>query len=152
MDLSLGHPAHSARPRTGLSLATIRNLRIREGHAVIRIEIGAMPPLLRSIVNSALGTEGDLVVMEPAAIGGRRAGSPASGADVIIVCSDRDPDDCIPIRQLAGTDTPAIVAIDSAGATATILRVIAESTPIAAASDLCDAVRLAARDWSRTTN
>ena len=113
-------------------------------HAVIRIEIGAMPPLLRSIVISALGTEGDLVVVEGTTI--------ASGMDVLIVCSDREPDDGIPVRLLTGTDAPTIVAIDSAGTSATILRVIAGGRPIAAAADLCDAVRLAAGVRSRTSN
>jgi len=34
-----------------------------EGQAVIRIEIGAMPRLLRSIVCSALETDGDMTVI-----------------------------------------------------------------------------------------
>lgn len=123
-----------------------------EGHAVIRIEIGAMPQLLRSIVSSALDTEGDMAVMAPTASEGRGLGAAGDAADVLIVCSDREPDDLIPLRRLAGACAPAIVAIDSAGVSATILRVTAESTPIGAASDLRDAVRLAARHRSRTTN
>ena len=123
-----------------------------EGHAVIRIEIGAMPPLLRSIVSSALEPEGDMAVMASSTIKGAGAAPMAEQADVIIVCSDRDPDHCIPVRQLAGTSSPVIVAIDSAGASVTILRVTAESTSIAAASDLRDAIRRAARHRSRTTN
>jgi hypothetical protein len=119
---------------------------------VIRIEIGAMPPLLRSIVSSALETEGDMAVMAPAAVEEGEAVRAAGAADVLIVCSDRAPDDRIAFRQLVGTASPAIVAIDSEGACATILRVTAESTPIGAAADLCDAVRLAARYRSRTTN
>jgi len=118
---------------------------------VIRIEIGAMPPLLRSIVSAALGTEGDLVVVEPATIAGG-ARPAASGADVLIVCSDREPDHGIPVRKLTGTDAPTIVAIDSEGTSAMILRVIAGDRPIAAAADLCDAVRLAAGVRSRTSN
>src|SRR5687768_3420169 len=86
-----------------------------EGQAVIRIEIGAMPSLLRSIVSSALETEGDMAVMAPAAIEGGRAGPWSGEADVLIVCSDREPDDRIALRQLVGTDSPAIVAIDSEG-------------------------------------
>jgi hypothetical protein len=117
---------------------------------VIRIEIGAMPPLLRSIVSSALETERDLAVMAPAVTHGRGTGTRAEDPDVLIVCSDREPDDCIPVRRLTGVRPPAIVAIDSEGASAMILRVTAESTTLAAASDLCDAVRLAAR--RRTTN
>lgn len=119
---------------------------------MIRIEIGAMPSLLRSIVSSALETEGDMAVMAAAAIEGGRAGPRSGEADVLIVCSDREPDDRIALRQLVGTDSPAIVAIDSEGRSATILRVTAETTPIGAASDLCEAVRLAARQRSRTTN
>ena len=76
----------------------------------------------------------------------------AGGPDVLVVCSDRAPDDRIPIRQLARADSPAIVAIDSEGACATILRVTAESTPIGAAADLCKAVRLAAGSRSRAAN
>ena len=119
---------------------------------MIRIEIGAMPSLLRSIVSSALEPEGDMAVMAPATTRQGRPGPGAEEADVLIVCSDRDPDDCIPVRQLGGTGSTAIVAIDSAGASVTILRVTAESTPITAASDLRDAVRRAARHRSRTTN
>lgn len=115
---------------------------------MIRIEIGAMPPLLRSIVSSALETEGDMAVMAPAAAEAHRV----DGADVLIVCSDREPEDCIPVGRLATRDSPAIVAIDSEGISATILRVTAESRPIAAAADLRDTVRLAARHRSRTTN
>ena len=118
---------------------------------MIRIEIGAMPSLLRSIVSSAIETERDLVVMQPA-IEGRTAGPAAGDADVLIVCSDREPDDCIPFRQLATAGSPAIVAIDSAGVSATILRVTVERTAIAAAADLCYTIRLAARNRSRTTN
>jgi hypothetical protein len=116
---------------------------------VIRIEIGAMPPLLRSIVSSALETEGDMAVMAASEHG--RSGADL-GADVLIVCSDREPDDLIPLRELTRAASPAIVAIDSAGVRATILRITSESTPIGAASDLCNAVRLAARGRSRTTN
>lgn len=111
---------------------------------MIRIEIGAMPPLLRSIVSSALETNEDLVVMAPPA---REAGGDIAGeeADVLLVCSDRAPQDCIPVRRLAGAEPSAIVAIDSAGASATIVWVAAESTPIAAAADLRAAVRRAAQ-------
>jgi len=119
---------------------------------VIRIEIGAMPSLLRSIVSSALEPEGDMAVMAPAMTRESRTGPRAADADVLIVCSDRDPDDCIPVGQLAGAGSTAIVAIDSAGASVTILRVTAERTPITAAADLRDAVRRAARHRSRTTN
>jgi hypothetical protein len=123
---------------------------------VIRIEIGAMPPLLRSIVSLALETEGDMSVMAPTATDGgrlgRRADPGADRADVLIVCSDREPDDLIPVRRLGGTNSPAIVAIDSAGTSATILRVTAERTPVAAASDLRDAIRAAARQRPRMTN
>jgi hypothetical protein len=123
-----------------------------EGQAVIRIEIGAMPPLLRSIVSSALESEGDMAVMAHVPTEAERR-APASGeADVLIVCSDREPDDLIPLRELTRPASPAIVAIDSAGVRATILRITSESTPIGAASDLCNAVRLAARGRSRTTN
>jgi hypothetical protein len=115
---------------------------------VIRIEIGAMPPLLRSIVSSALETEGDMAVMAPVAAEAHSG----DRADILIVCSDREPEDCIPVSRLMTTDSPAIVAIDSAGISATILRVTAESWPIAAAADLRDTVRLAARHRSRTTN
>ena len=119
---------------------------------MIRIEIGAMPPLLRSIVSSALEPEGDMAVMAHVTTREDRARLGAEEADVLIICSDRDPDDCIPVRQLAGSGSSAIVAIDSAGASVTILRITAESTPITAASDLRDAVRRAARHRSRTTN
>ena len=123
---------------------------------MIRIENGAMPPLLRSIVSSALQTEGDIAVMAPGTVEqgrpGTGSGPDASGADVLIVCSDRAPDDRIPIRHLARADSPAIVAIDSEGACATILRVTAESAPIGAAADLCKAVRLAAGSRLRAAN
>jgi hypothetical protein len=114
---------------------------------VIRIEIGAMPPLLRSIVSSALETEEDFAVMIPLAASRRD-----DEADVLVVCSDREPDDCLPVGRLAGRGSPAIVAIDSEGGSATILRVVAESASITAASDLCEAVRRAALARSRTTN
>jgi hypothetical protein len=119
---------------------------------VIRIEIGTMPPLLRSIVSSALETEGDMAVMAPAEVEQGGEGRSIGEPDVLIVCSDRAPDDRIAVRQLTRAGSPAIVAIDSEGACATILRVTAESTPIGAAADLCAAVRLAARDRSRTAN
>lgn len=115
---------------------------------MIRIEIGAMPSLLRSIVTSALETEGDLAVVAPAGPDGLRG---VGEADVLIVCRDRQPDDCIPVRRLARSEAPAIVAIDSEGLSATILRVTAERTPIAAAADLRAAVRSAARR-GRATN
>jgi hypothetical protein len=119
---------------------------------VIRIEIGVMPPLLRSIVSSALESGGDMTVMEPTISDELGQGSKVDRADVLIVCSDREPDDRIPVRCLAAIDSPAIVAIDSEGLSATILRVTAESTPIGAASDLREAVRLAARQRPRITN
>jgi len=119
---------------------------------VIRIEIGAMPPLLRSIVSSALETERDMAVMAPVTTWRVDPGIRADEAAVLIVCTDREPAASISVRALARTDTPAIVTIDSEGASATILRVTAESMPIAAASDLCDAVRSAARGRSQTTN
>ena len=115
---------------------------------MIRIEIGTMPPLLRSIVSAALESEGDFAVMAPARTG---AGADAR-ADVLIVCRDREPDSCIPVRELARRDSPAIVAIDTEGACATTLRVTAEDTALGAASDLCDAVRLAAHSRSGTMN
>ena len=118
---------------------------------MIRIEIGAMPSLLRSIVSSALETEGDMAVM-PAATEGSNAGPAAAEADVLIVCCDREPDGRIAVRQLTRSDAPAIVAIDSEGTSAKILRVTAESTPIGAASDLCAAVRLAACRRLRAAN
>jgi hypothetical protein len=149
MGCPMRHPVHGADGRPRSSFAAIRSLRVREGHAVIRIEIGAMPPLLRSIVSSALETEGDMAVMAASEHG--RSGADL-GADVLIVCSDREPDDRIAVRQLASADSPAIVAIDSEVARATILRVTAESTAIGAASDLRDAVRLAAGYRQRTTN
>ena len=141
-------------PAPDLALASLRSEACESGedHAVIRIEIGAMPPLLRSIVSSAIETEGDMAVMAPATAHEGRTGPGAEGADVIVVCSDRDPDACIPVRQLVGSRSAAIVAIDSAGASVTILRVTTESTPIDAASDLRDAVRQAARHRPRTTN
>ncbi len=106
---------------------------------MIRIEIGAMPPLLRSIVSSALETEVDLVVT---ANDGR--------ADVLVVCSGRGPDDGVPVGRLLEADPPAIVAIDPEGTSATILRITAESRPIGAAADLCEAIRRA--DRPRMTN
>ena len=87
---------------------------------MIRIEIGAMPPLLRSIVSSALETEGDLAVMAAG-----EAAARSGEADVLIICSDRESDDCVPLGRLAGPRSPAIVAIDSEGASATILHVTA---------------------------
>jgi hypothetical protein len=115
---------------------------------VIRIAIGAMPQLLRSIVSSALETEGDFTLMAPPASGLCETGQ----ADVLIVCRDRDPDQCIPVGELARSDAPAIVAIDSHGASARILHIVAETAAITAASDLCAAVRLAARQRAGTTN
>ena len=72
--------------------------------------------------------------------------------DVVIVCRDREPDECIPIGELARDDAPAIVAIDSQGASARILHIVAENAAIAAAADLCAAVRLAAGPRARKTN
>jgi len=134
--------------RRGRSILPIRSLRVREDHAVIRIAIGAMPPLLRSIVSSALETEGDFTLMAPpvSALWG------TGETDVLIVCRDREPDECIPIGELARADAPAIVAIDSQGASARILHIVAENAAITAASDLCAAVRLAAHPRTRTTN
>lgn len=119
---------------------------------MIRIEIGAMPSLLRSIVSSALETEGDMAVMASAAGEHSGDGRRSNAADVLIVCSDREPDDRLAVRRLARADSPAIVAIDSEGTRATILRVTAESAPIGAAADLCAAVRQAAGHRQRTTN
>lgn len=112
---------------------------------MIRIEIGAMPRLLRSIVCSALETDGDMTVIA-------RSEAGPGEADVVIVCGDREPGDRIAFRQLAEADSSTIVAIDSAGASATILRVTAERAPIGAASDLREAVRRAARRRVRATN
>lgn len=113
---------------------------------MIRIAIGAMPPLLRSIVSSALEREGDFGLMAPAEGGLWDSGE----TDVLIVCRDRTPDECIPLRALAGDAVPAIVAIDSQGASARILHVVAENAAITAAADLCDAVRRAARQAGGT--
>jgi hypothetical protein len=118
-------------------------------NAVIRVEIGTMPALLRSIVSSALETQEDFAVMPNSATDLPRD---EHGADVLIVCSDRAPFDCIPIGTLTGRNSAAIVAIDSEGASATILRIISENSRIEAASDLCDAVRRAAYQRARTTN
>jgi hypothetical protein len=139
---------------TGAAVASLRfdACESGEGPAVIHIAIGAMPPLLRSIVRSALETEADMAVMAPPAGEGGRAGPGAGEADVLIVCSDRESEHRIAVRQLAATDAPVLVAIDSEGTCATILRVTAERTPIGAASDLCEAIRLAAHRRSRTTN
>lgn len=117
-------------------------------NAVIRVEIGTMPALLRSIVGSALETQEDFAVMSNAATDLRKD---EGGADVLIVCSDREPFDCIPIGALTGRNPAAIVAIDSEGASAKILRIISENSRIEAASDLCDAVRRAYQR-ARTTN
>ena len=115
---------------------------------MIRIEIGTMPPLLRSIVSSALETERDFTLMPPPASALWETGE----ADVVIVCRDRDPNACIPISELTSGDAPAIVAIDSQGTSARILHISAETASISAASDLCAAVRRAARPAPRTTN
>src|SRR5690349_16372938 len=109
MGCPLRHPVHGARGRTGPSFAAIEACESGEGQAVIRIEIGAMPPLLRSIVSSALETEGDMTVMPTTEHGkaGSEAGAPTvHGADVLIVCSDREPDDRIAVRRLTGADSP----------------------------------------------
>lgn len=106
---------------------------------MIRIAIGAMPSLLRSIVRSALETRRDMAVVAASEPCG-----PRGGAEVLIVCSDREPDECIAVRHLIAAGAPTIVAIDTAGVRATILRVTVESMPIGAAADLCEAVRLAA--------
>ena len=115
---------------------------------MIRIAIGAMPPLLRSIVRSALETEGNFTLMAPPANALWGSGQ----ADVVIVCRDRDPDECIPIGELTRNDAPAIVAIDSQGTSARILHIVGENAAITAASDLCGAVRLAARQRTWTMN
>jgi len=108
---------------------------------VIRIALGIMPPLLRSIVGSALESQEDFAVVPASQI--VRPGTPAE-VDVIMVCADRDPPDCVPVSLLVGRKPPTIVAIESAGDGAAIIRVTAERSPIGAASDLCEAVRSAA--------
>jgi hypothetical protein len=113
---------------------------------VIRIEIGAMPPLLRSILSAALEGEGDFTVVAPV------AGDDRVEPDVLVVCRDRAPHDCIPVGPLAAAAPPAIVAIDAEGLSATVLWVTAERTALGAATDLRDAVRIAARRRSTRGN
>jgi hypothetical protein len=108
---------------------------------VICVEIGTMPALLRSIVGSALETQEDLTVMPESSVGSAKE---ERSADVLIVCSDREPFNCIPFDALTGRNSPAIVAIDSKGVSATILRINSENNRIGAVSDLCEAVRRAA--------
>lgn len=137
-------------PATILAVAFPRLGAFEAGrNAVIRVEIGTMPALLRSIVGSALETQKDFVVMPNSASDLRKD---EGGADVLVVCSDREPFDCIPIGALIGRNSAGIVAIDSEGASATILRIISEDSRIAAAADLCDAVRRAGLQRTRTTN
>ena len=116
---------------------------------MIRVEIGTMPALLRSIVGSALGTQEDFTVMSDSTT---ELGQDEIVADVLIVCTDREPFDCVPIRALTRRNSTAIVAIDSEGSLATILRISSEDSRIEAASDLCDAVRRAAFTRIRNTN
>lgn len=127
------HPAALASPAYRTSS--------QEGVAVIRIALGIMPPLLRSIVGSALESQEDFAVMPASLI--VQPGASAE-VDVIMVCADREPPDSVPVSLLVGSKPPAIVAIESAGGGAAIIRVTAEHSPIGAASDLCDAVRSAA--------
>jgi hypothetical protein len=116
---------------------------------VIRVEIGTMPALLRSIVRSALETEDDFdVLAAPRAT----LSSDFGQADVVVVCRDREPFECIPVPLLADRRGPAIVAIDSDGDAAAILSVIAESCPVADASGLCGMVRHAALARRKATH
>lgn len=113
----------------------------QEGVAVIRIALGIMPPLLRSIVGSALESQEDFAVMPASQIA---ATNGTADVDVVMVCADRDPPDSVPVSLVLGSKPPAIVAIESAGTGAAIIRVTTEHRAIGAASDLCDAVRSAA--------
>lgn len=108
---------------------------------MIRIEIGVMPALLRSIVRSALETQGDFTVV--AALP-NEASQGVDAVDVVVVSDDHEKLGRIPVAALLGNDSPGIVAIAADGHSASILRLVSEHSRLDAASDLSDVVRQAA--------
>jgi hypothetical protein len=113
---------------------------------VIRIEIGNMPPLLGSIVRSALESQKDFILVE-----GLRSGQAAShdDIDVVIVSGDREKLGRIPVTSFITEDSPRIVAISADGHSASIVRVTADDRRLEAAADLSNLVRHAALDRRR---
>lgn len=109
---------------------------------MIRIALGIMPSLLRSIVGSALESEEGFAVMPVSSL---PRGDASAEIDVIVICGDRGPAGGIPLSLLTAANAPAIVAIEATGDEAAIIRVTTERSTIGAAADLCDAVRRAAQ-------
>jgi len=109
---------------------------------VILVEIDNMPSLLRSIVRSALESQGDFDIVDPA------GGTPAT-VDVVIVSADREKLGHISLAALVGADSPRVVTLSADGHSASILRLTAENSRIDATSDLSNVVRQAALERRR---
>ena len=109
---------------------------------MIRIEIGQMPPLLRSIVRSALESQEDFAIVE---VPQTEIGD-ADNADVIIVSGDPERLGRVPMVPFIAEDSPGLIAIAADGHSAAIVRVTAENSRVEAASDLSNLVRRAVRE------
>lgn len=144
----MGRPAHG-RPRPDRrSLVPVQTYE-PGSDGMIRVTIGSMPALLRSIVRSALETQGDFAVMETPS---EPRSEDLDATDVLLLCADRADREVLSIPVLIGTDTPAVVAVSSEGNSAFTIRTTTEDSRIGAASDLCDVVRRAASDRRRVAN
>jgi inorganic pyrophosphatase len=109
---------------------------------MIRIEIGQMPPLLRSIVRAALESQEDFAIVEVP----QTWADDGDSADVIIVSGDPQRLGRVPMVPFIAENSPGLIAIAADGHSAAIVRVTAENSRVEAASDLSALVRRAARD------
>ena len=109
---------------------------------MILVEIDNMPSLLRSIVRSALESQGDFDIVDT-------AGEAPATVDVVIVSADREKLGHISLAALVGADSPRVVTLSADGHSASILRLTAENSRIDATSDLSNVVRQAALERRR---
>ncbi len=116
---------------------------------MILVEIDNMPSLLRSIVRSALESQGDLDVVYKSA--DELADAPEM-VDVVIVSADREKLGRIPLATLVGENSPRVVTLSADGHSASILRLTAENSRIDATSDLSNVVRQAALGRRRASH
>ena len=113
---------------------------------MILVEIDNMPSLLRSIVRSALESQGDFDIVDAPA---DEAGEAPARVDVVIVSADRAKLGHISLAALVGADSPRVVTLSADGHSASILRLTAENSRIEATSDLSKVVRQAALERRR---
>ena len=108
---------------------------------MIRIKIGIMPSLLRSIMRSALESQEDFVIVEASA---SETDEAFDTVDVVILSGHHQKLGHLPIAALVRKDSPRVVTISADGHSASALRITAENSRIDATSDLTNVVRRAA--------